>query len=246
MRWDRRLQMTEPASLAVWQAALGEGERLDDLEYEGRRIIQHMEEARFSLDAVLLARFVQPKHGERILELGTGTGVISLLLAREGLEIEAVELAPRMAELAARNVRLNGLASLVHVVAGDYRKPDELYAPASFSLVVCNPPWYPLGRGKIGRGAAARHEVTATLAETAAAARHALPCGGRLALVFLPSRLDELFAVLKENDMAPRRMQFFLPRLAVAPSFVLVEARVGAAAGAVSILPPLVGTTDEG
>ena len=118
--------MTEPASLAAWQEALREGERLDDLEYEGRRIIQHMEEARFSLDAVLLARFVQPKQGERILELGTGTGVISLLLAREGLEIEAVELAPRMAELAARNVRLNGLASLVHVVAGDYRKPDEL------------------------------------------------------------------------------------------------------------------------
>lgn len=237
--------MAEPAPLSAWQAALGEAERLDDLACEGRRIIQHMEEARFSLDAVLLARFVRLRRRERVLELGTGTGIVSLLLAREGLEIEAVELDPRMAELAARNVRLNGLASLVHVAAGDYRRLHELYAPASFSLVVCNPPWYPLGRGKIGRGAAARHELTATLAETAAAARYALPAGGRLALVFLPSRLDELFSALKEEDMAPRRLQFFSPRLTSAPSFVLVEARVGASAGSVAVLPPLIGTASE-
>lgn len=231
----------EAASLAEWQAALGDDERLDDLEYEGRRIIQNRCEARFSLDAVLLARFARLGRGARVLELGTGTGVVSILVARDGISIDAVEFDPVMAELASRNVRLNGLEGCVRVREGDYRAMAALYARESFDCVLSNPPWYPLGRGKIGRAAKARHEITATLAETVAAARWALRFGGRFALVHVPERLDEIFFALEEKDMAARRLQFFQPRTDAAPRFVLVEAVVGASKGALKVLPPLVG-----
>lgn len=233
--------MGRVAPLAAWQAARGEGERLDDLQHAGRRIIQNRLAARFSLDAVLLARFVETKRGERVLELGTGTGVIALLIAEAGIAVDAVELDPLMAELAARNVRLNGLADCVRVREGDFRAIEALYARESFDCVLCNPPWYPLGRGKIGRSARARHELTATLADTVKAARSALRYGGRFALVHLPERLDEIFFALQANGMAAHRLQFFQPRADAAPRFVLMEAVVGRAAGALKVLPPLVG-----
>ena len=233
--------MGRVAPLAAWQAASKEGERLDDLQHEGRRIIQNRLAARFSLDAVLLARFVELKRGERVLELGTGTGVIALLIAEAGIAVDAVELDPLLAELAARNVRLNGLADCVRVREGDFRAIEALYARESFDCVLCNPPWYPLGRGKIGRSARARHELTATLADTVKAARRALRYGGRFALVHLPERLDEIFFALQANGMAAHRLQFFQPRADAAPRFVLMEAVVGRAAGALKVLPPLVG-----
>ncbi|MGP1574304.1 tRNA1(Val) (adenine(37)-N6)-methyltransferase [Selenomonas sp.] len=233
--------MGSVASLAAWQAALRDSERLDDLQYAGRRIIQNTETTCFSLDAVLLARFACIKRGDHVLELGTGAGVIPLLIARDDLTIDAVEIDPVMAELAMRNVRLNGLADCVRVRTGDFRATEGLGKRGSFDCVLSNPPWYPLGQGKIGRAARAHHEITATLADVAAAARHALRFGGRFALVHVPARLDELFFALKENGMAVRRLQFFAPRMDAAPRFVLVEAVVGASVGALTVLPPLLG-----
>ncbi|MBQ7498703.1 MAG: methyltransferase, partial [Selenomonas sp.] len=145
---------------------LREHERLDDLMFRGRKIIQNTEEFCFSLDAVLLAHFPKVHKKDRVLELGTGTGVIPLLIADCAAKVEAVEISPVMAELAQRNMVLNQLTEKVNVRQGDYRSIEELYRPESFDLVLANPPYRPVGEGQLSKlsgVARARHEVTATL-----------------------------------------------------------------------------------
>ena len=122
------------------QVELRENERLDDLMFRGRKIIQNTEEFCFSLDAVLLAHFPKVHKKDRVLELGTGTGVIPLLIADLAAKVEAVEISPVMAELAQRNMVLNQLTEKVAVRQGDYRAIEELYRPESFDLVLANPP----------------------------------------------------------------------------------------------------------
>ncbi|MBQ5502332.1 MAG: methyltransferase, partial [Selenomonas sp.] len=147
------------------EVSLGANERLDDLMKSGRHIIQNTQEFCFSLDAVLLAHFLSLKSRQKVLELGTGTGVIPLLIADEVARVDAVELNPVMAELAARNVRLNELEDKIFVREGDYRAIRELYKPESFDIVLANPPYRPVGEGqanKLTGVARARHEFTAT------------------------------------------------------------------------------------
>ena len=148
------------------QVELRENERLDDLMFRGRKIIQNTEEFCFSLDAVLLAHFPKIHRKDRVLELGTGTGVIPLLIADLAAKVEAVEISPVMAELAQRNMVLNQLTEKVAVRQGDYRAIEELYRPESFDLVLAKPPYRPVGEGQLSKlsgVARARHEVTATL-----------------------------------------------------------------------------------
>ena len=116
------------------EVELREHERLDDLMFRGRKIIQNTEEFCFSLDAVLLAHFPRLHKKDRVLELGTGTGVIPLLIADGVKAVEAVEISPVMAELAQRNMVLNDLTEKVRVRQGDYRSIEELYRPESFDL----------------------------------------------------------------------------------------------------------------
>ena len=123
-------------------------ERLDDLIKSGRKIIQNEAEFCFSLDAVLLAHFPKYKKSFRVLDLGTGTGVMPLLIADEVREIQAVEISPVMAELARRNMALNGLAEKIQVQQGDYRRIGELYEAESFDLVLVNPPYRPVNHGQ--------------------------------------------------------------------------------------------------
>lgn len=228
---------------------LAPGERLDDLACGGRRIIQRTDEFCFSMDAVLLARFPRTTGRERALDLGTGAGVIPLLIADEVHAILAVELSPVQAELARRNAALNGLSEKITVRAGDYRDPSALFACASFDLVFANPPYYPVGSGALSAGAgraAARHETTATLADTVRAASYALRDGGRLAMVHLPERLGEIICALYEVHLAVKRMRLVQPRTDQAPNLVLLEAVKGASLRGMRHLPPLVVRTADG
>ena len=218
-------------------------ERLDDLVKSGRKIIQNEAEFCFSLDAVLLAHFPNYKKSFRVLDLGTGTGVMPLLIADEVREIQAVEINPVMAELAARNMRLNGLEEKITVRRGDYREIRELYAPESFDLVLVNPPYRPVNHGQqnaLHGVARARHEVTATLADVVRAARYALKFRGRLAMVHLPERLGEIFANMEARKIAPKRLCFVHPRMDKEPTMVLVEGIAGGKPGGLRVEPPII------
>lgn len=225
------------------KVSLKEHERLDDLMRSGRHIIQNTQEFCFSLDAVLLAHFLSWKSRQKVLELGTGTGVIPLLIADEVERVDAVELSPVMADVAARNVWMNELEKKIFVRQGDYRQIRELYTAESFDVAVANPPYRPVAHGQVNKMsgvARARHEFTATLDDVVRAARYALRFGGRFAMVHLPERLGEILVSLHEHQMEPKRLQMVQPKDGKAPNMMMVEAVVGAAAGGLKVLPPLV------
>ena len=229
--------------------ALRPNERIDDLYTGGRRIIQRTDEFCFSMDAVLLAHFPRLTGREHILDLGTGTGVIPLLAADGAAQITAVELNPVQAALAARNVQLNGLSEKITVREGDYRDPSALFACAVFDLVFANPPYRPAASGAVSMGdgrAAARHEITATLADTVRAAAYALRHGGRLAMVHLPERLGELVLARTAEDLAVTRLRMVQPRADKAPNLLLLEAVKGAALAGMRHEPALIVRDAEG
>lgn len=218
-------------------------ERLDDLLQGGRRIIQNEKEFCFSLDAVLLAGFARKKKSYRVLDLGTGTGVLPLLIADEVSQVTAVEFNPVTAALARRNVELNGLTEQMLVREGDYRCPQGLYEQEGYDLVLANPPYRPAGDGNLNLSAGvatARHELTATLQDVIRAARYGLRFRGYLALVHLPERLGEIMVELHENRIEAKRLQFVQPRADKAPNMVLIEGIAGAAPGGLQIMPSLV------
>ena len=224
-------------------------ERVDDLCMGGRQIIQRTDEFCFSMDAVLLAHFPRLTGRERILDLGTGTGIIPLLIADFAAHITAVELSPVQAELAARNVRMNGLAEKITVREGDYRAPSALFACGEYDLVFSNPPYRAVTSGAVSAGdgrAAARHEITATLADTVRAASFALRHGGRLAMVHLPERLSEIILALHAEHLAVKRLRMVQPRADRAPNLMLIEAVKGAALAGMRHEPALIVRDAEG
>lgn len=222
---------------------LREGERLDDLMRSGRVIIQDEREFCFSMDAVLIAHFPRFKKKFRVIDLGTGTGVIPLLIADEVQEICAVELNERMADLARRNVELNGLTEKISVLAGDYRKHREIFKAESFDLAIANPPYTPIKNGaanKISGIARARHEFTATLEDVVTAARYVLKFGGVFCMIHLASRLCEIVDALHRNQLEMKRLRMIQPKAGREANLIMLEAIVGAKAGNLKILPPLI------
>lgn len=228
---------------------LRRGERLDDLMRSGRVIIQDEREFCFSTDAVLIAHFPRFKKNARVLDLGTGTGVIPLLIADEVKEICAVELNSQLADIARRNVELNGLSEKISVVEGDYRKHRELFKPESFDLAVANPPYTPIKNGaanKISGIARARHEFTATLEDVVTAARFALKFRGVFCMIHLASRLCEIVDALHRRQMEMKRLRPIQPKAGRNVNLIMLEAVVGANAGNLQIMPPLIVHNPDG
>ncbi|MBR6012962.1 MAG: tRNA1(Val) (adenine(37)-N6)-methyltransferase [Selenomonadaceae bacterium] len=222
---------------------LREGERLDDLMRSGRKIIQNKSEFCFSMDSVLIAHFPKFKKNFKVLDLGTGTGVIPLLAADEVAEICAVELNSRMAETARRNVELNNLSKKISVVEGDYRLHRDLFSAESFDLVIANPPYVPIKNGetnKIHGAAAARHELTATLEDVVTAARYVLKFHGSFCMIHLAARLCEIVDALHRHQFEMKRLQIIQPKINRDANLIMIEAVVGGKPGNLKILPPLV------
>lgn len=225
------------------EISLHEGERLDDLMRSGRVIIQSKREFCFSMDSVLIAHFPRFKRNARVIDLGTGTGVIPLLIADTVKEICAVELNPQMADIARRNVELNGLSDKIFVVEGDYRKHRELFKAESFDLAIANPPYTPVPNGAanlIEGIARARHEFTATLEDVVTAARFVLKFHGVFCMIHLASRLCEIVDALHRHQMEMKRLRLIQPKADRDANLIMLEAVVGANAGNLKILPPLV------
>lgn len=228
---------------------LREGERLDDLMRSGRGIIQDEREFCFSMDAVLIAHFPHFKKNARVIDLGTGTGVIPLLIADDVKEICAVELNSRAADLARRNVALNGLSEKIFVVEGDYRRHREIFKAESFDAAIANPPYTPITDGeanKIVGIARARHEFTATLEDVVTAARYVLKFHGAFFMIHLASRLCEIIDALHRHQMEMKRLRMIHPKSGRDANLIMLEAVVGANAGSLKILPPLIVHNDDG
>lgn len=211
---------------------LKENERLDDLQRCGYRIIQNPQEFCFGMDAVLLTDFAHAGAEDILLDLGTGTGIIPLLMQAKyhcarivGLEIQADS-----ADMAARSVELNGLSGRIEIVKGDIREADRRFPSAFFDCVICNPP-YMAGRHGIvnpdAPKAIARHEILCTFEDVAAQTAKLLKPGGQFFLVHRPFRLAEILVTLGRHRLEPKRMRLVYPYVDREPNLVLVEAVQG-------------------
>ena len=199
---------------------------------------------RFSVEAILLGRFARVSKRDRVLELGAGCGVVSIMIAAlyRPREVVAVEIQPTLAEMISRNAGLNGLESVRAVCADLRQKKIAGVEAASFDLIVANPPYRASAAGRenpdFGRRLA-RGESAATLADFVAAARRYARRDGRVAFVFTARRSAELISTLRSNQLEPKRIRFVHPQIAMRASVMLIEARAGGGIE-VAIEPPLV------
>jgi tRNA1Val (adenine37-N6)-methyltransferase len=207
-------------------------------------LIQPRHGYRFSVEAILLGRFARAGTRDRVLELGAGCGVVSIMMAAlyGPREVVALEIQPALAEMIARSAAINGLKS-VHAVCADLRqKKIAGVESANFDLVVANPPYRATGSGREnpdhGRRVA-RGEGATVLADFVAAARRYARTRGRVAFIFAARRSAELISAMRSNQLEPKRIRFVHPRSTMPASVMLVEARVGGGIE-VAIEPPLI------
>lgn len=211
---------------------LKENERIDDLQRNGYRMIQDPDRFCFGMDAVLLSGFATVKDGARVLDLGTGTGIIPILLeAKTGAaHLTGLEIQADSADMAKRSVALNGLEEKIDIVTGDIKEADKLFGAASFDVITCNPP-YMIGRHGLKNPedakAIARHEILCTLEDVISQAARLLVPGGKFFLVHRPFRLAEIMVMLKNYKLEPKRMRLVYPFVDKEPNMVLLEAARG-------------------
>lgn len=226
------------------RVVLNSKERVDDLLIGQLKVIQHDQEFCFSLDAILLSHFVTVKPGIKAVDLGTGTGVIALLLTARGAEhVTGLELSQTMTDMATRSVLLNQLSDKVQIIQGDLCKIKHILPSEGYDLVVSNPPYRPVSGGYISPNdnvARAKHEVTATLKDVVNAARYLLKYRrGRFAMVHLPERMAEILTAMTQAGIEPKLLQLVYSSLDKKPTMLLVEGVKGAKPG-LEVLPPLV------
>lgn len=210
------------------ELALGEHERIDDLQYKGLRIIQNPNKFCFGTDAVLLSGFATIRRGDRVLDLGTGTGIIPILLAgrQDEARITGLEIQADMVEMASRSIRLNQLQDRVKIIKGDIKDARDLLEMDSFDLVVSNPPYKKLGSGLVNPNsslAIARHELLCTLEDVIGAASDLLRSGARFAMIHQSDRLADIIYFMRTHRLEPKRLQMVHPNKDKPPNLVLVE-----------------------
>ena len=223
------------------EAPLLEGETLDGVWGEEVRVIQHRDGYRFSLDSVLLAEFAAPARGVGV-DLGTGSGVVSLALLHRSPDARVIglELQPQLLSRAVRSGEINGLGGRFQGALGDIRWPP--LAAGRFDFAVSNPPYRPASDGRLSpttEKAIARHEVECSLGDVLGAAKRLLRDGGRLSMVYPSERLADLLAGLESMSLRARRLQLVHPRLGDPARMLLVEAEKGGRS-LLTVLPPRV------
>jgi len=211
---------------------LKDDERLDDLQVNGYEIIQHPGKFCFGMDAVLLSNFARVKKGECALDLGTGTGIIPILLTAKtaGERFVGLEIQDESADMARRSVAHNHLEQRVEIVKGDIKEASSIFGAASFDVITTNPP-YMIGQHGIANAldtkAIARHEVLCTLDDVLRESAKILRPGGRFYMVHRPFRLAEILSNMVQVGIEPKRMRMVHPFIDKEPNMVLLEGKRG-------------------
>lgn len=208
------------------------GERLDDLQRNHLRLIQNPQQFCFGMDAVLLSEFAKAGADDRVLDLGTGTGIIPILMSAktQARHLTGLEIQEESADMAQRSVRLNGLEERIEIVCGDIREASRIFGASVYDAVTCNPP-YMIGRHGLqnpdGQKAIARHEILCTFDDVARETAKVLKPGGKFYLVHRPFRLAEIISTLVSYKLEPKRLQLVYPFVDKEPNMMLLEASRG-------------------
>lgn len=204
------------------------GERLDDLQIKGYEIIQHPGRFCFGMDAVLLSSFAKVKKGERALDLGTGTGILPILLEakNEGSYYAGLEIQEESARMAQRSVEHNHLQGKIDIITGDIKEAGALFGRDSFDVITTNPPYMIGSHGLKNENEAlyiARHEALCTLDDILRESAKVLKPKGRFYMVHRPFRLPEILAKMSAHRIEPKRMRLVHPYIEKEPNMVLIE-----------------------
>ncbi len=203
-------------------------ERLDELQRNGYHIIQNSEKFCFGMDAVLLCGFAHADKEHTLLDMGTGTGIIPLLMeARyQCKHLTGLEIQEESADMARRSVALNGLTEKIDIITGDIKEAGNLFPSASFDCITCNPPYMIGNHGLTNPDAPkaiARHEILCTLEDVVSQAAKLLKPGGHFFMVHRPFRLAEIVTIMSQYKLEPKRMQLVYPYVDKEPNMVLLE-----------------------
>ncbi len=219
------------------------GETVDDLLGGRLRIFQKEKGYRFSIDSLLLAHFVYLKRDDHVIDLGTGSSIISLILAYrfESVKVVGVEIQTQLVDMARRSVKLNGLQSKIEVRQGNVKQIKDFLDPQSFDVAVFNPPYRKLNSGRINpheEKAIARHEITGSLAEFLTSAKYLLKSLGSTFIVYPATRGAELFSQMRNSAIEPKRIRMVHSNNLSSAEFILVEG-VKNGGEELNVMPPL-------
>lgn len=205
-----------------------EHERLDELQRNGYYIIQNPKKFCFGMDAVLLSCFARVKPQEVVLDLGTGTGIIPILLEAktQGAHFTGLEIQPESADMAKRSVIYNKLEDKINIEIGDIKDASRQFGASSFHVVTTNPPYMTGQHGLTNPNTAkaiARHEILCSLEDVIRESARILKPQGRFYMVHRPFRLAEILVLMHQYGIEPKRMQLVYPFIDKEPNMVLLE-----------------------
>ena len=207
---------------------LNNNEKIEDLEDKRLKIIQAKDSYHFSVDSILLLNFIRLKNYENIIDLGTGSGIIPLLLfgKKKGLSIYGVEIQKDLADMARRSVELNKLQNGITIIQEDFRNLKNNFKNQQFDVVVSNPPYISMGQGKINPSinkAIARHEIKGDLEDMISVSNYLLKNKGRIYLIYRSAKLIKLVITLKRYGIEPKVIKLIHPRPGENANLVLLE-----------------------
>lgn len=229
---DKRTELVRP------------GERLDDLQIGGLELIQNPDGFCFGVDAVFLSDFVKVKPDETVLDMGTGNGIIPVLLSAKtrGRKFTGLEIQADTADMARRSVAYNHLEDRIEIVTGDIKEAAEIFKPAFFDVITTNPPYMLAEHGLRNPDSAkaiARHEVLCTLDDILRESMRLLQDKGKFYMIHRPFRLTEIMIKMSHYKIEPKRLQFIHPYIDKEPVLVLIEG-VRGARSRVTVEPPII------
>lgn len=225
-------------------------ERIVDLERNGYQIIQDRERFCFGIDAVLLTGFVNVSRGEKVLDLGTGTGIIPILLEAktEGEHFTGLEIQTESADMAERSVALNRLCEKINIVCGDIKEASSIFGASTFDVVTTNPPYMTESHGLKNPDepkAIARHEIKCTLEDVIRESSKVLKPGGKFFMVHRPRRMVEIIEVMRKYKIEPKRIKLVHPFANREANMILIEGRRGGKP-MMKVEPPIIVYKEQG